>query len=686
MNKKVLFSVVFLLAMVGGLKSQNVITIEGNQSDTTLNAPLNTYYNYNYVQMAYTNGEMGSECDIYGIGFHIQSATTQTRYVQIWLAPRTSTTASTGSLTSWQSLTSNNAKLVYSGPFTVSSNTWSNVTFNSPFHHNTGEGVLVVVNDVTGDYEGHTGFYANNNTGDASAIYLHNDSYYYVPYSTGSSTSHYNTARPDVKFYTSGPVSNDYATVTAPFTEDFEGTPREIDALWRSVNDYAAYWMMEDGTVGPSALSNGNSSRIAKFFRLSSTNCVGSLISPLVQSNGGFLRLSFSYICPQYASDRDTLRVYYRTSTTGTWHQLMNTAGNIVNSWTNSSFDIPSNSAQVRFEASTHYGYGIGIDNVSFEVRPLSESISINAPSSGAMGTPITFTAVGPENATYQWTFPNATPASATGQTVNATWNNTGEYTVLLVATLGTDAGSASKTVTILDCSTVTEFPFEEGFENGLGCWTTIDADGDGNNWECYTAYDFSHAGYTSIRSLGDGLTDNWIISPKFHLPNLSAQISWWDRSFDGHEHYGLYISTTGTNPENFTLLWEGEPQSYTSYTQRSMLLNPYCGQDVYLAFRHFVSNNQWALLLDDIVVDGTVGVEDHEMMQVSVWPNPTTGLVNILSAEPVKTVEVYNVQGALVKSVSGESTLDLRNQPVGVYMVRVTTESTTSVQRVVLR
>ena len=73
-------------------------------------------------------------------------------------------------------------------------------------------------------------------------------------------------------------------------------------------------------------------------------------------------------------------------------------------------------------------------------------------------------------------------------------------------------------------------------------------------------------------------------------------------------------------------------------------------------------------------------------MMQVSVWPNPTTGLVNISSTEPVKTVEVYNVQGALVKSVSGESTLDLRNQPVGVYMVRVTTESTTSVQRVVLR
>ena len=688
MNKKVLFSVVFLLAMVGGLKSQNVITIEGNQSDTTLNAPLNTYYKYNYVQMAYTNGEMGSDCDIYGMGFHIQSSTPQTRYVQIWLAPRTgSTTASSGSVTTWHSVLSS-AKLVYSGPFTVSDYTWSNVTFTSPFHHNTGEGVLVIVNDVTGSYLGHTGFYANNNTGDANALCRHNDSEYYIPFTISSSASHFNAARPDVKFYTSGPVSNDYATVTAPFTEDFGGTPREIDALWRSVNDYGAYWMMEDGTVGPSALSNGNSSRIAKFFYdISSAHHVGSLISPLVQATNGYLRFSFSFICPQYSSDRDTLKVYYRTSTTDDWHLLMNTAGTAYNSWTNRSFDIPSNSAEVKFVAGTHWGYGIGIDNVSIEERSLSESVSIDAPSYGAMGTPITFTAVGPEDATYQWTFPNATPATATGQTVNATWNNTGEYTVLLVATLGTEAGSASKTVTILDCSTVTEFPFEEDFENnGIGCWTTIDADGDGYNWESHTAYDFSHTGYSYIRSIGDGLTDNWIISPKFHLPNLSAQISWWERSFGGHEHYGLYISTTGTNPENFTLLWEGEPQSYTSYTQRSMLLNPYCGQDVYLAFRHFVSENQWSLLLDDIVVDGTVGVEDHEMMQVSVWPNPTTGLVNISSTEPVKTVEVYNVQGALVKSVSGESTLDLRNQPVGVYMVRVTTESTTSVQRVVLR
>lgn len=685
MNKKVLFLAVLLLAMVSGLRSQNVITIEGDQSATTSNAPISTLYNYSYAQMIYSGDEVGGECDIYGIGFHAQNETSRNRYVQIWLAPYS------GSLSTWQPVVGNGAKLVYSGLYTTGSNDWSNVTFTSPFHHNAGEGVLVIVNDVTGTWPGTTYFYANTSD---TAIYVRQDSEHYVPYLVTSELSSSKTIRPDVKFYTSGPASIDYATVTAPFTEDFEGTPRKIDSLWRSVNDYNAYWMMEDAGSAETELIGTNSTRFAKFFRFNYQHCVGSLISPLVQTNEVMLRLSFSYECVNFGVDNDTLMVYYRTSTDGDWQLLMNTDG-ANSTWTNVTFDIPSSSAQVKFEARTHYGYGTAIDNVSFQALPLS--VSINSHDNAAMGTPFTLTAVGPEEATYNWTFPGANPSSATGKTVTTTWNTEGVYTVAVVATFASQTATATKQVTVLDCSTITEFPYEESFEtNGLGCWTTIDADGDGYDWAYFSPSDAScaHTGSVSIRSTsyqdGYGLNpDNWIISPKFHLPSLSAQISWWERAHSSswtHEHYGLYISTTGTNPENFILLWEGEPQSGASWNQRTMLLNPYCGQEVYIAFRHFDTYNQFALLLDDIVVDGTVGVEEHENVQVSVWPNPTTGLVNISSTEPVKTVEVYNVQGALVKTLSGESTLDLRNQPVGVYMVRVTTESTTSVQRVVLR
>ena len=95
MKKKLLFLAIMLLTMAGGMKAQ-VITIEGDQSQTTDYAPFYGGYNYCYTQMIYTADEVGAECDIYGIGFHAQSTIQKKRYVQIWLAPYTGTT-----LTAW---------------------------------------------------------------------------------------------------------------------------------------------------------------------------------------------------------------------------------------------------------------------------------------------------------------------------------------------------------------------------------------------------------------------------------------------------------------------------------------------------------------------------------------------------------------------------------------------------------
>ena len=694
MKKKLLFLAIMLLSMAGSMKAQ-VITIEGDQSQTTTYAPFYGYYRYCYTQMIYTADEVGAACDIYGIGFHAQTTTQQNRYVQIWLAPYAGTT-----LTSWKEILDSGAKLVYKGLYTSGSNDWSSVTFTSPFHHNTGEGVLVIVNDVTGAYltSGYPHFYTNSTD---RTLYAYRDDQPYVPYTiTSSSPIPSATLRPDVKFYTTGPASISYKTVQAPFNEDFEGTPRGIDTLWPSVNDYNVYWMTDPvASIDDHLGSTENPTKFAKFHHISFQNRVGSLISPLVQTDDGVLRLSFKYICPQYVSDRDTLKVYYRTSTTGNWQLLMDTDGEAINSWTNATYDIFATSAQVKFEAHTGWGYGTGIDNVSITGIPLT--VTIDGPDRGGIGNPLTFKAVGPEDATYTWTFTGATTPSATGQNVNVTYNAEGTYTIVLVAAYGSSVVTATKQVSIFDCSTVTEFPFVESFEDGLGCWEIIDADGDGHGWRLRSTSSYvspsPHTGSEAIQSdswlpsIGGVHPDNWIISRKIHLPSLTAQINWWEAAQssnigDIEDHYGLYVSTTGTNPEDFNLVWEGQPQECQTWVEHSMLLNPYCGQDVYIAFRHFNTYNEYALILDDIKVTGTVGIEDFEKAQLQVWPNPTNGLVHITSNELVKNVEVYNVQGALVKSVREENVIDLSGQSAGIYMLRITTESTTSVQRVVVR
>lgn len=65
-------------------------------------------------------------------------------------------------------------------------------------------------------------------------------------------------------------------------------------------------------------------------------------------------------------------------------------------------------------------------------------------------------------------------------------------------------------------------------------------------------------------------------------------------------------------------------------------------------------------------------GVEDAVAdVKVNVFPNPTVGTINIVSAEAIKTVKVYAMNGALVAE-GNQAQLDLGNLSAGVYMVKV--------------
>ena len=67
--------------------------------------------------------------------------------------------------------------------------------------------------------------------------------------------------------------------------------------------------------------------------------------------------------------------------------------------------------------------------------------------------------------------------------------------------------------------------------------------------------------------------------------------------------------------------------------------------------------------------------VEENASDQgVTVLPNPTDGLVNIVGTE-VEKVEVYSLVGQLVKETKG-NTIDLSDLDMGVYLIKITTPS----------
>ncbi|MBQ3710311.1 MAG: T9SS type A sorting domain-containing protein, partial [Bacteroidales bacterium] len=82
-----------------------------------------------------------------------------------------------------------------------------------------------------------------------------------------------------------------------------------------------------------------------------------------------------------------------------------------------------------------------------------------------------------------------------------------------------------------------------------------------------------------------------------------------------------------------------------------------------------------------------TVGLTEQYSLTVSVYPNPTTSQLTIEASEPVKMLEIYTINGALVgKQVncSDKIVLDVENYVSGTYMIRLTTDKTVGIRKFV--
>ena len=142
---------------------------------------------------------------------------------------------------------------------------------------------------------------------------------------------------------------------------------------------------------------------------------------------------------------------------------------------------------------------------------------------------------------------------------------------------------------------TVTSFPWTESFEDGWNCWTTIDADGDGNYWGrtsnlpahdgSYTLYSYS---YDSNNDLAID-AENYLISPQITLPATgNYQLTFYARCASSSYPDSLWVkmSTTGnTNVSAFNTVLMTKTAIAASYQQYTVSLSGHNGQSFYLAF-----------------------------------------------------------------------------------------------------
>jgi hypothetical protein len=87
------------------------------------------------------------------------------------------------------------------------------------------------------------------------------------------------------------------------------------------------------------------------------------------------------------------------------------------------------------------------------------------------------------------------------------------------------------------------------------------------------------------------------------------------------------------------------------------------------------------------VTVDPCSGIVENTM-GISLYPNPTTGKLNIVSDQQVDaTIEVISLDGKVVlhESINGTAkVLDLSTLTVGTYMLRLNEASNTTIFRVI--
>lgn len=271
--------------------------------------------------------------------------------------------------------------------------------------------------------------------------------------------------------------------------------------------------------------------------------------------------------------------------------------------------------------------------------------------------------------------------------------------------------------------STCNDFEDYEDFTLDLTPWNTLDVDG----LETYgfNSIDFMHeyepmsfiifnpssttppmtddpeiqpydgerfaACFASVPSGGQG-NDDWLMSPMTEL-GTGSYLEFYAKSYTdeyGLERFNVGVSTTGTNPEDFTIIsadpYEEAPMAWTYY---SYDLSDYDYQDVYVGIQ-CVSLDAFIFMVDNVCIyTEPTDVSEVNTESFRIYPNPAVDMFNVFSNTSISEVQILNSLGQLVyqSAVNGvEAQISTESLETGLYFVIVKTENGSFTQKLLVK
>jgi hypothetical protein len=189
---------------------------------------------------------------------------------------------------------------------------------------------------------------------------------------------------------------------------------------------------------------------------------------------------------------------------------------------------------------------------------------------------------------------------------------------------------------------------------------------------------------------------NDWMISPEFLISGIESPIlSFWAKSLTdayGLETFKVAVGNSD-NPDELTVISGSSPvQAPTEWTEFQYDLSSYIGETLRVGINYLgdtSDNDSFIFQMDSFKVEGTLGINDINSLQMKLYPNPADGnYVTIqTSTYGVKQIEVYNLLGKLLLNTEIKTeNLDVSLLNEGVYLIKVSIEGKSKISKLIIK
>lgn len=240
----------------------------------------------------------------------------------------------------------------------------------------------------------------------------------------------------------------------------------------------------------------------------------------------------------------------------------------------------------------------------------------------------------------------------------------------------------------VTECDIVTDL--DEGFETSVPpiCWKTYQA-GLGTKvwWQSNENPNGGTYSASAYYQLSTGENQQWLVTRGIEVP-LNHKLTFYATDKYSADYAStLNVKVSTDNGATYTDLLTIAETDVTAGTYSYFWTNvaAYGGQDVKFAFV-MIDDDGDTWCLDDVKLEALNDVEISSSNSISIYPNPSTGLVNITSIENSE-VTIIDITGRIIEAftLNAFETVNFV-QPAGMYVVQVESNGEISTHKLLIK